>query len=43
LSILFMWLTGTEVQVLNIDRSLSDDWLYDRVRLQLIETAGTVN
>ena len=25
-----------------MDRSLSDDWLYDRVRLQLIETAGTV-
>ena len=25
-----------------MDRSLPDDWLYDRVMLQLLGTAGTV-
>ena len=35
-------LTGTVFQVLLMNRSLPDDWLYDRVMLQLLETAGTV-
>ena len=35
-------LTGTVSQVLLIDRSLLDDWSYDRVMLQLLGTAGTV-
>ena len=35
-------LTGTVFQVLLMDRSLLDDWLYDRVMLQLLATAGTV-
>ena len=25
-----------------MDRSLPDDWLYDRMMLQLLETAGTI-
>ena len=36
-------LTGTEFQVLLMNRSLLDDWLYDKVMLQLLGTAGTVN
>ena len=35
-------LTGTVFQVLLMNRSLPDDWSYDRVMLQLLETAGTV-
>ena len=35
-------LTGTAFQVLLMDRSLPDDWSYDRVMLQLLGTAGTV-
>ena len=35
-------LTGTVFQVLLMDRSPPDDWLYDRVMLQLLGTAGTV-
>ena len=35
-------LTGTVFQLLLMDRRLPDDWLYDRVRLQLLGTAGTV-
>ena len=35
-------LTGTVSQVLLMYRSLPDDWLYDRVMLQLLGTAGTV-
>ena len=38
----FMWLTGTVSQVLSIKRSLLDDWLYNRVMLQLPGTTGTV-
>ena len=34
--------TGTVSQVLLTDRSILDDWSYDRVMLQLLGTAGTV-
>ena len=36
-------LTGTVFQVLLMDRSLPDDWLYDRVMLPLLGAAGTIN
>ena len=32
-------LSGTVSQVLVMNRSLSDGWLYDRVMLQLVGTA----
>ena len=35
-------LTGTVSQVLLMNRSLPDDWSYDRVMLQLLGTTGTV-
>ena len=35
-------LTGTVLQVLLMNRSLPDDWLYDRVMLQLLGTPRTV-
>ena len=35
-------LTGTVVQVLLMNRSFSDDCLYERVMLQLLGTAGAV-
>ena len=34
-------LTGTVFQVLLMNRSLSDDWSYNRVMLQLLGTTGT--
>ena len=37
-----MWLTGTVSQVISIKTILSDDWLNDRVMLQLLGTSGTV-
>ena len=38
-----MWLTGIESQVMSMNSSLPDDWLYDTdVTLQLSGTAGTV-
>ena len=36
-------LTGKVSQVVVMNRSLPDDWLYDRVMLQLVGTVGTVN
>ena len=38
----FSLLTGSVSQVLLMNRSLPDDWLYNRVMLQLLGTAGTV-
>ena len=35
-------LTGAVSQVLLMNRSLPDDWSYDRVMLQLLGAAGTV-
>ena len=35
------WLTCVEFQLLVMHCSLPVDWLYDRVMLQLLETAGT--
>ena len=35
-------LTGTVFQVLFINRSFLDDWLYNSVMLQLLGTAGTI-
>ena len=37
-----MSLTGTVSQVLVMNRSLLDDWLYNRLMVQLLGTAGTV-
>ena len=37
-----MSLTGTVFQVLLMNRRLLDDWLYDKVRLQLLGAVGTV-
>ena len=34
-------LTDTVSQVLLMDRSIPDDWLYNRVMLQLLGTTGT--
>ena len=36
-------LTGTVSQVLLMNCNLPDDWLYDRVMLQVLGTAGTIN
>ena len=37
------WLTGIASQVLLMNCSLSVDWMYDRVILQLLRTPGTTH